>query len=187
MKIDLKEIGASDIAIVRTITAAQFLSAGDVGTGELRLLSDALLHLDVKRAGERFHLRGTLEAEVELECSRCLTPFSFAVRPAFDYYLVPRRHVEEWAEVEIDETSRHEVEVDSLVVDLLRLAEEQVRLGLPMKPLCAEACRGICLGCGADLNREECTCGETRHGAEGSGLEVLSGLLEEMKNESSGH
>lgn len=187
MKIDLKEIGASGIAIERTITAAQFLPASDVGWGRVRLLSDSLLHLDVKRAGERFHLWGTLEAEVEMECSRCLAPFSFAVRPKFDYYLVPRRHVEEWAEVVLDETSKREVEVDSLEFDLLHLTAELVRLGLPMKPLCAEACRGICLGCGADLNREECTCGEQQHAVEGSGLEVLSSLLEEMKNESSGN
>jgi uncharacterized protein len=39
------------------------------------------------------------------------------------------------------------------VIDLLR---EQFQLALPMKPLCAESCRGLCPHCGANLNRTEC-------------------------------
>jgi len=120
---------------------------------------------------------------VEVECGRCLTFYSIAVRPAFDYYLVPRRHVEEWAEVEIDDTARHEVEVDSMELDLLHLAEEQLRLGVPMKLLCSENCQGLCLICGADLNREMCRCsGENLNQ---SGLTELSSLLEQMKSDSS--
>jgi uncharacterized protein len=186
MKIDLKEIGASGISIERTIPAELFPGAEGEDQGLLRLHRDGLLCLSVKRAGERFHLRGTLEAELEAECGRCLAQFSFAVRPEFDYYLVPRRHVDEWAEVEIDETSRREVEVDSLELDLLHLAREQVRLGLPMKPLCSEACRGICLGCGVDLNGGDCTCDADEKGDD-SGLAVLSSLLDRLKNDSSGN
>jgi len=187
MKIDLKEIGASGISIERTISAAQFFPKGESGREHVRFLTDALLRLNVKRAGERFHLRGALEADVETECGRCLTPYSFAVRPKFDYYLVPRRQVDEWAEVEIDEISKREVEVDRLELDLMHLALEQVRLSLPMKPLCSETCRGMCTRCGADLNREQCTCGEERPLEDGSGLEVLSSLLERIKNEPSGN
>lgn len=186
MKINLKEIGASGISIRRTIPAERFHHDDEIGRGIMRLRHDALLNLAVKRAGERFHLRGTLEAEVEAECGRCLAPFSFAVRPKFDYYLVPRRHVEEWAEVEMDEAAKQEVEVDSMELDLLHLAREQVRLGLPMKLLCSEECRGLCLGCGGDLNRGQCACtGDDQD--DDSGLAVLSGLLERLKNDSSGN
>lgn len=184
MEIDLKEIGAAGIRIERTIPAAGFFSSAAGGADRgLRLLADAVLTLAVKRAGKRYHLRGTLEAEVEVECGRCLTSYSIAVRPAFDYYLVPRRHVEEWAEVEIDDTAKREVEVDSMELDLLHLAEEQVRLGVPMKLLCSENCQGLCLMCGADLNRERCRCsGENLNQ---SGLSELSSLLELMKSDPS--
>jgi len=179
MKIDLQEIGASGIDIERTIPAGVFPGQDP----RLRLLSDGRLHLAVGRAGARFHLQGRLEAEAEAECGRCLVPFSIAVRPKFDYYLVPRRRVEEWAELEIDETAKREVEVDSLELDLVHLAEEQVRLALPMKLLCSEDCRGICFSCGVDLNRETCACGGAV--TEGEGLAGLAGLLERMKNDGS--
>ncbi len=184
MKLDLQEIGASGIDIERTIPAGVLPGEGGGGQdSRLRLLSDGRLHLAVGRAGGRFHLRGCLEADVEAECGRCLVPFSIAVRPKFDYYLVPRRHVEEWAELEIDETTKREVEVDSLELDLVYLAEEQVRLALPMKLLCSEDCCGICFSCGIDLNREACVCSGEE--TEGAGLAGLAGLLERMKNDAS--
>jgi len=183
MKIDLSEIGASGIDIERAIPADAIPTAGDRETTPLQLVSDALLRLSIQRAGERYHLKGTMEAEVETGCARCLRLFSFAVRPEFDYYLVPRRPVELWAEVEIEEASKREVEVDSLELDLRHLAEEQVRLGLPMKLICSEACRGLCLRCGADLNRGTCGCSDEE--MEHSGLGALSGLLERMKKDAS--
>lgn len=186
MKIDLKEIGASGISIERRIPSSRFDPDKPSAGPALRVDGEARLELKVKRAGERFHLRGRLEADMEIACDRCLGAFTVAVRPEFDYYLVPRRPVEEWAEVEIDETARREVEVDRLELDLLHLAREQVRLGLPMKALCREDCRGLCSGCGADLNREACRC-DVETGGERPGLAELAGLLERMKDDDSGN
>ena len=44
------------------------------------------------------------------------------------------------------------------VVDLESLLREQIILMLPLKPLCDENCKGLCPHCGANLNREKCTC-----------------------------
>ena len=35
---------------------------------------------------------------------------------------------------------------------------EQIILMMPLKPLCDETCKGLCPRCGANLNREACTC-----------------------------
>jgi uncharacterized protein len=35
---------------------------------------------------------------------------------------------------------------------------EQFYLALPMKPLCSEACHGLCPVCGTNLNRGTCDC-----------------------------
>ncbi len=35
---------------------------------------------------------------------------------------------------------------------------EQVALEIPMRVVCSEECRGICPKCGANRNREACTC-----------------------------
>ena len=43
-------------------------------------------------------------------------------------------------------------------IDLRPAVEEQIVMAIPMKSLCREACRGICLQCGADLNQGDCEC-----------------------------
>ncbi|RKX30915.1 MAG: DUF177 domain-containing protein, partial [Verrucomicrobia bacterium] len=35
---------------------------------------------------------------------------------------------------------------------------EALVLRIPIYPLCREDCRGLCPRCGANLNREQCTC-----------------------------
>ena len=44
-------------------------------------------------------------------------------------------------------------------LDLSSWARDAIALELPEKILCREDCAGLCAGCGADLNREACTCG----------------------------
>jgi uncharacterized protein len=46
-------------------------------------------------------------------------------------------------------------------INFAPLIREQVMLALPTRPLCAEDCRGLCGGCGADLNCEVCQCSRT--------------------------
>ena len=45
-------------------------------------------------------------------------------------------------------------------IDLTHDLEEQVAMSLPLKPLCAEQCKGLCAECGADLNMSSCACSE---------------------------
>lgn len=45
-------------------------------------------------------------------------------------------------------------------IDLTQAVVDQVVLALPLKPLCAEACKGLCSRCGQDLNVAPCACGE---------------------------
>jgi uncharacterized protein len=43
-------------------------------------------------------------------------------------------------------------------IDLNVLLETETTLGLPMKPLCREGCRGLCPTCGASRNAAPCGC-----------------------------
>ena len=43
-------------------------------------------------------------------------------------------------------------------IDFREAVQEQVKLALPMQPLCSETCSGLCPGCGADLNQGDCSC-----------------------------
>jgi uncharacterized protein len=44
-------------------------------------------------------------------------------------------------------------------LDLSAWAHDALALALPEKILCRADCAGLCARCGADLNRETCTCG----------------------------
>ena len=48
--------------------------------------------------------------------------------------------------------------LDNDTVDLSELAREAFILNMPTKTLCREDCKGLCSGCGANLNVEKCRC-----------------------------
>ncbi len=48
--------------------------------------------------------------------------------------------------------------VGSEWLDLEPILHDSVILELPLAPLCLEACRGLCPQCGANRNREACSC-----------------------------
>lgn len=107
---------------------------------------------------------GRLVATAHVPCSRCLEPYPLEVDRRFDIsYLPAPPRGGEGQEVQI---ARDDLDVSYLdegrALDMADLAAEQIYLELPMKPLCSAQCRGLCSGCGANLNRETCRCPAAR-------------------------
>lgn len=50
------------------------------------------------------------------------------------------------------------VDKQTEAVELDEDIRQEVLLNLPPRVLCKEDCKGICPGCGADLNTEQCRC-----------------------------
>ncbi|MBQ7638562.1 MAG: DUF177 domain-containing protein [Clostridia bacterium] len=48
--------------------------------------------------------------------------------------------------------------VDNMRLDLDELVSEDIFLAMPSRYLCSEDCKGLCSICGANLNREACSC-----------------------------
>ena len=67
-----------------------------------------------------------------------------------------REHGEGERAIEEDDLATAFYENDT--IDLGQLMREQFYLGLPMKPLCGEECRGLCPVCGTNLTRGACEC-----------------------------
>lgn len=44
------------------------------------------------------------------------------------------------------------------VVDLAKIVEDEIILNTPTSFLCSEDCKGICQGCGVNLNKDSCKC-----------------------------
>ena len=110
------------------------------------------------RSGQELFFHGSFGGKFEGFCSRCLINYSFDVEKSFDLVLVPDPAR---SERRVEELKREELGLSyysSDVIELAPLLKEQVLLALPTRPLCREDCRGLCSGCGVNLNSEECAC-----------------------------
>jgi uncharacterized protein len=109
------------------------------------------------RARRGFELDATLAGRVTLPCVRCLESFEHPLTFPFHLTFI------EGERPAAGETQLQPGDCDLYPhadgkVDLAAIAREQVYLQLPLKPVCREACRGLCPACGEDLNRGACSC-----------------------------
>ena len=114
--------------------------------------------LRLDRDGADVLVTGEVGATVPQTCSRCLEEFTAQVRSVIDVRVVPRPATGQDAELGADDLDVDFYDDDEL--NLARLVETEALLGLPMKPLCREECRGLCPTCGVNRNTAPCTCGE---------------------------
>jgi uncharacterized protein len=113
-----------------------------------------------KNIVEDIRVLGNFSTTVEVRCARCIDPVPTKVGGDFDLLYRPlgvdagkdERSINE-AETEIGYYSGDGIQLE----DVLR---EQILLALPLRVVCSEGCRGICAGCGNNLNVERCACEE---------------------------
>ena len=154
-------------------------SAFDPQDEDYRVVAPVELSMDVEKAGgDTFRVTGRVQARLELACSRCLEPFEVPVDAAFELRYLPQGHNTGEGEREIEEDDLTTAYYRDGALDVIDLMREQFQLALPMKPLCSEACRGLCPDCGANLNRTTCGCAPRW---EDPRLAPLKGLLDRQK------
>ena len=126
-----------------------------------RVVSPVTLSFDVDRQETgRYRVAGRLTGEVELTCSRCLEPFTVPIATTFDLRYIPRAENAGEGEREVEEDDLSTAFYDNDEIDLSQLIMEQLQLALPMKPLCADTCKGLCPQCGTNLNTGACDCNQ---------------------------
>ena len=113
----------------------------------------------LRKVSTQFFITSVVAGELVGECDRCLAEIRRPVNvPMNLYYVVGLdSRSDSPAEVDAEMRSLHQ-EQDSIVLD--DEVRQTLMLEVPLKMLCKEECAGLCSGCGADLNREECRCEE---------------------------
>ena len=106
-------------------------------SGTVRNMADALV------------LEGEAVTTLDLTCDRCLAAFTREMRVPVSTLL---------AEVLEDEENDEIVLLEHGEVDLDEVFTTALVLGMDTKHVCSEDCRGLCPGCGANLNEEPCRC-----------------------------
>ena len=115
--------------------------------------------LCVARHGDNLLIQGRGEGQVRGECARCLEVAAVPVETEFTVYaeLRPEGGVRGLdRELEADHYLCFH---DGVRLDLGEAVREALLLALPIRFLCRPECRGLCPGCGVNLNQEPCTCG----------------------------
>ena len=138
----------------RTFQPEEVADEGDA----YRIVAPIDLAFEIHKDKERFRLVGTVAAELELPCSRCLEPFRMPIAASFDVRYLPASAASGDVEREVDDEDLETSYYRDDEIDLNELLREQFYLALPMKPLCGEGCRGLCAQCGTNLNADTCDC-----------------------------
>ena len=109
------------------------------------------LLLTVANTGSRkLHLNGRWQGTIGIPCDRCLKEVAvpFDIEMDEDVDLSPERQEDLADDSYIEESS---INTDALL-------NHEILIRFPMKILCRDDCKGICLKCGKDLNLGECGC-----------------------------
>lgn len=115
--------------------------------------------LSVRRRGRDVFVQGEIRATFWFECSRCLERFRQTLEIAVSQMLRPSDAVRSSArEIELNADDLEAATYDGEDILLENIVEEHLLLSVPMQPLCDEGCKGLCPGCGANLNGGPCGC-----------------------------
>jgi uncharacterized protein len=99
---------------------------------------------------------------------------------SFDLLYRPLKTVNAPEEIEIKEADSEIGYYQGEGVLLEDVLKEQILLALPLKPLCKEDCRGLCVHCGKNRNAGDCGCTEERSDPRWA---ALAGLRDKLKEE----
>ena len=158
--IEVNEIDPEGVEIDRVLSLPTLLPA----EGTPALLQDVRILGRLSREGGDFVFLGQVSAMVTLACGRCLADYTDAVDGAC--YRIYRRGslVESTSDGALGDHGCAMTPFDGNRINLAELAQEQIYLLLPLKPLCKEDCRGLCPHCGANCNVDSCSCQTERQG-----------------------
>ncbi len=90
------------------------------------------------------YVEGEVTFTVKGECTRCLAE-------------TEKEYIANFAEQVDDENENGYVVVNDRL-DLTKIVNDAIIINAPVSFLCKEDCKGICAGCGANLNVSECQC-----------------------------
>lgn len=135
----------------KTFKFSEVFTPLKLGTDEYTFTEPIDVTLDIENVGKSLLVRGNITLAIAVNCSRCLKPFTYCSQLAFEDEWFPGEFATEATDESAFIFNKDEFAIDDRII-------EQIVVQLPMKFLCSEDCKGLCLKCGADLNMDACSC-----------------------------
>jgi len=150
MKINIQAVHNEHVIFREEETCSLFL----VDSLQLNYPGPARMTADVERIGKDLKVSLYLSTEGRYQCDRCLIEYKATLENKLEQMF----HFGSGGIAGSEEVIV--LPGDLIELDLREMQNEIVVLNHPVKMLCQEDCKGICPGCGADLNHEVCRCGD---------------------------
>jgi uncharacterized protein len=110
------------------------------------------LDLRLEAVMEGVLVSGTVSADLEGECARCLEPISDTVQVDLqELFVYDDPDHDDRGPAREDDQDDDVSRLEGDLLDLEPLLRDAVVLALPYQPLCREDCPGLCVECGARL------------------------------------
>jgi len=124
------------------------MSPLDVNGDRASFVGQVSIQLEANSVDEAIAIGGIISARLTMQCGRCLEFYENPLEVSFNE--VYTRTLNEAAEEEVLYTGDF-IDIEPEVV-------KTVLLSLPMRAVCREDCRGLCVTCGCNLNHSQCQC-----------------------------
>ncbi len=116
------------------------------------------IDIDIQQSGNEFFCQGSVIADLKLECARCLTEFDKNIQNKMDFIICDKEYHTSTEGDAIDTEDYVYYTGPEQKADLREIVRQTILLGLTMKPLCSEDCKGLCSSCSINLNISDCEC-----------------------------
>ena len=154
MIVDLTQIGDSPVEFDFSVSAEEI----DLDADEALLKSPARVTATLTKHIAHTAVKGTISAELEIECTRCLQKIDKRQEIPFEAAFVAPEHSTQAKEAELQADDLDVSILEGNEIDLNELVREQILLNLPEQIFCREDCQGLCEKCGANRNLINCNC-----------------------------
>jgi len=118
------------------------------------LRDEVTVRADIEKRSPHYFLKNSVRMSGRFACDRCTDEFDKTV-------IGEGRAVFSSDEAMLEMSEADDIRYlasDVKEIDITDDIRDTVLLSVPMKNLCSEDCRGLCAGCGANLNTEPCRC-----------------------------
>jgi len=134
--------------------------------------NNVLCKIRMDKSSGQIVIDGEIECEANLTCDRCGEVFHKDLKNEFKNVYIFSNEPQVSEEENVYYLNR---EADK--IDLTDDIKDYARLSIPMKVLCNDECKGLCVQCGTNLNYSDCNCKkEIDSGSVWSALNKLKNL-----------